>query len=336
MATRRVTQAMIAARAGVTTMTVSNVLRGKRGVSEATRRKVMKLAKSMGYVSDPHIAKLMEHLRTGRSLRVQANLAFLASAETDYALRLFESAREKAAEFGYHLEWLPVSIYQGNPKRLRSVLLSRGVEGLLLGPLAVSGKVRHLDDWTGFSVVSLSYSITSPRFDTVVPNQFHNTMEALRQVRAAGFKCPALVTKTAFDERVNHAFTAAFAWDAYYNGQREVRIFSRNSPQPEALSRWLAEVQPDCILSSEYSDIRGILESPKRIEAGGTAIVRLAFEEGEPHRFPGIDQNVGLVGARGSEILVRNIQQRKTGVPTSAVVTMVEGTWEAGEGLSIN
>lgn len=334
---------MIAAKAGVTTMTVSNALRGKHNVSASSRRRILKLAKEMGYVPDPYVAKLMEHLRKSRSPRDEANLAYLAGSESPYSDRLFSSARDRAAELGYHLEKISTAPYRGRQERFRKVLRSRGVEGLLLGPLDPPGEVNYLDNWSEFSVVSLSHSIRKPRFDTVVPNQFYNTIEALRRVRSAGAQRPGLVTVSEFDERVNHAFIAAFAWDAHMHGQRKAHIFEWDASSKDAgeipaarqLTRWLAEVRPDCAVFFGDAFIYSFLDEPTRAEVEDIAVVSLALEAERADGFPGINQDNQSTGATASEVLIRHIQQRITGVPKKAMVTMIEGSWFPGRGLSI-
>ena len=56
----------IAAAAGLSTMAVSYALRNSDQVSEATKKKVARIAKKLGYRPDPEIARYMDYLRRGR------------------------------------------------------------------------------------------------------------------------------------------------------------------------------------------------------------------------------------------------------------------------------
>ena len=74
MTAPRPTLRSLAAEAGVSAMTMSLALRGSPGVSVTTRRRLRRLAESRGYRPDPHVARLMHHLRTRAPARAQANL----------------------------------------------------------------------------------------------------------------------------------------------------------------------------------------------------------------------------------------------------------------------
>ena len=60
----RVSLRAISEKTGVTRMAVSLALRGKPGVSAATREKVAAAARELGYAPDPEVSKLMAHIRS--------------------------------------------------------------------------------------------------------------------------------------------------------------------------------------------------------------------------------------------------------------------------------
>jgi len=60
----RATLRETAERAGVPRRAVSLALRGKAGVSAATRRKILRLAKQLGYRPDPEVSKLLARIRS--------------------------------------------------------------------------------------------------------------------------------------------------------------------------------------------------------------------------------------------------------------------------------
>ena len=71
----------IAVRAGVTRMAVSLALRGKAGVSDSLRRKILKISKQLGYVPDPEVAKFLSHIRSHANPKTKACLALLVYGE---------------------------------------------------------------------------------------------------------------------------------------------------------------------------------------------------------------------------------------------------------------
>ena len=76
-ASRPVSLQAIAQRSGVSRMAVSLALRGRPGVSPSTRRKVLAVAKKMGYAPDPELGKLMARMRQKITHEVRSCLAFL-------------------------------------------------------------------------------------------------------------------------------------------------------------------------------------------------------------------------------------------------------------------
>src|SRR6266478_6281279 len=68
MAAFRVMLREIADRTGISRMAVSLALRGKSGVSETTRKKVLKVAKELGYEPDPEVARLLSRIRVKKSV----------------------------------------------------------------------------------------------------------------------------------------------------------------------------------------------------------------------------------------------------------------------------
>lgn len=118
----------IAARAGVSVMTVSKVLRDAPDISSATKARVKILATEMGYVPD----SLAQGLRT----RTTRTIGLVISTITNPVLsRAIVAIEEQAYEFGYEII-LAHSL--NDPAREETVirrLLSRRVDGLIVSPV---------------------------------------------------------------------------------------------------------------------------------------------------------------------------------------------------------
>jgi DNA-binding LacI/PurR family transcriptional regulator len=89
-------------------MILSLARRKSPGVSLATRKRIEALAARRGYRPDPTISKLMEHLRSRRSVRFQASLAGLSDRRDpeqklnlSYRDRLLNGMRQRADALGY-------------------------------------------------------------------------------------------------------------------------------------------------------------------------------------------------------------------------------------------
>jgi LacI family transcriptional regulator len=118
----------IAARAGVSVMTVSKVMRDAPDISPATKARVKMLADEMGYVPD----SLAQGLRT----RTTRTIGLVISTVTNPMFaRAIVAIEEQAYELGYEVI-LAHSL--NDPAREESVirrLLSKRVDGLIIAPV---------------------------------------------------------------------------------------------------------------------------------------------------------------------------------------------------------
>jgi DNA-binding LacI/PurR family transcriptional regulator len=126
----------IAARAGVSVMTVSKALRAEKDVSPSTRVRVRQLAEQMGYVPDT----------AARGLRNRTTKLFgavISSITNPLYPRVLRALEENAHEMGYELI---VAHTNNNPEREESCirrLMSRRVEGMFISPVyRIEGEAR--------------------------------------------------------------------------------------------------------------------------------------------------------------------------------------------------
>jgi LacI family transcriptional regulator len=121
----RVTLADVAAEAGVSPMTVSNVVNERPGVSEATRKRVLEVASAMGYV--PNLSA--RGLARGRTNLVGVVTHDLTS---QYALEIVRGIADELA--AAELEALISATYQNSAReRERVAFLTQDiVDGLIL------------------------------------------------------------------------------------------------------------------------------------------------------------------------------------------------------------
>ncbi len=118
----------IAARAGVSIMTVSKALRDEPDVSDATKTRMKLLAREMGYVPDS----------TAQGLRNRTTKLFglvIPSLANPIFARLVLAIQERAHELGYDV-LLGYTLH--NPEREETCIrrfLSRRVDGLFLSPV---------------------------------------------------------------------------------------------------------------------------------------------------------------------------------------------------------
>ncbi|MEU4192026.1 LacI family DNA-binding transcriptional regulator [Kribbella sp. NPDC026611] len=168
--TRRVTIAQVAAEAGVSAMTVSNVVNGRSGASEQTRRRVLKVAERLGYV--PNLAG--RSLKSGRTGLIGVLTLDLT---TQYALEIVRGISDELAEAEY--EVLISASYQDATREQERV--ARLVVGVADGVVLVAPRLED-------STLDLLRSATCPvivvdprRFQVDLPRIVVDNYGGMRQ-----------------------------------------------------------------------------------------------------------------------------------------------------------
>lgn len=132
---RRIGIRDIAAECGVSAMTVSNALRGARRVSAPTRRRIMAVAKRLGYRPDPELSRTMAKIR-GTRMADPPGVAWIASEGNGCAAadEIFNAARDDAAERGFVLSRVGDFEVRGGTERLLQVVDARGLQCAVFTP----------------------------------------------------------------------------------------------------------------------------------------------------------------------------------------------------------
>jgi len=325
---------MLAERAGVSAQAVSLALRNHPGVAASTRHRIHQIAREAGYRPDPHVARLMHHLRTGRVRRDRANVCALTTrppGEPEVFCDLLRDGARAAAELaGFALQIVHVDRAAGAGARLQRVLRSRGIEGVILLPMARPCALDELLDWREFAVVSATLSVTSPRFDCVAANHFQNISALCERVRQAGYRRPGLVIRPKHDERCGHNITAAHAWHGIYGGLGLVRAHFCERVDRAALKRWLAEEKPDVLFAEKDELARELLQ--ERALIGQRPIVTCSARPLANGRFPfpGNCDRPDRIGAVAVERLTHMITIGRRGIPAEPYTTVISGSWVGG------
>ncbi|RXK53489.1 LacI family transcriptional regulator [Oleiharenicola lentus] len=329
------TMRSLAKEAGVTSMTVSLALRNNPKISVATRKRIQRLAKKRGYKPDPTVSRLMSHLRVQRSHRLQAMICGLTDQDrlrrTEWVGRIAEGARARAAELGFGFNLINLADYIGSPDRLERVLLSRGVEGLLLLPLRIPMVCDDVLAWNKFSVVSTSHSVISPEFCRVVSDQFNNMMLLCRELTIRGYRRIGLDITHEMEQRVRHNFTAALAWHNAYGGTETVHPLVTppgNFDYRGLLVNWLEREKPDVIITPYIDRLQ---EAVSRIYRGEPPPFAYALVDvGQNRPDGGIDERGDCIGRTAMELLSGMILRGERGVPEVTKNMLIQGSFVPG------
>jgi DNA-binding LacI/PurR family transcriptional regulator len=321
--------------AGVSTQAVSLALRNHPSVGAETRARIQALARREGYTPDPHLAKLMHHLRGRKAPKLTASVCALTTrpskSEERFCDLLADGAKRaaRAAGFAFHVLHLDAAEMAG--ERLPRVLRQRGVEGLVLLPMANLEALDTLVNWEDFSVVSATLSVTSPLFDRVVADHFQNNFSLGARLQAEGFRRPGLVIHQHHDRRCGHSITAAYAWHGAYGGVEAVRAHVCEKVDAAALRAWLKTEKPDVVLAEHDALARQLRETG--VIQAGLPLVSCSARPLADGTFPfaGNYDNPEEIGAAAVAELARKIATGQRGIPERPHTTLVRGKWVDGK-----
>ncbi|WP_132959583.1 LacI family DNA-binding transcriptional regulator [Rhizobium sp. BK251] len=236
---KKLRQADIATRAGVSVSTVSRVLANEPGISEPIRREILKVAGDLGYP-----------IKTAAD-STAGGFALIASDSATGGLSVFyegivEGLRAGAAERGMPFDIRMVREARMGPEDVREYLRAAGAEGLFLVGIDPSEELRAWLLESGTPAVLVNGTDPKLQFDGVSPSNFFGAYEATNRLIAAGHRRILHLTgshRHTIRERVR-GFEAAIASVPGCEG-RLVRLSFQGSASEEAHAMTAAALAED-------------------------------------------------------------------------------------------
>lgn len=331
----------IAQALGISQVAVSMALRNSPQISEALRKKIQAFAEQMGYRPNP-MATALAHSRLDEGNQpVQAALAWVNCWSAPDQLRSYrtfeqywQGAKASADKLGYRLEEF-VCNEQLSPQRLESILVARGILGILLPPHSTPPDWGEFN-WKRFSIVRLGRSIEQPGGHMVTTDQVANTLLAVEKIRARGYRRIGFV---GFDAAADTKwlFEAGFLRAQMGMPPKErVPILGLDRLNPRAsqpaLLRWLKKEKPDAVLTV-------LKELPKMLDECGCRapddIGLAALSVADLPIDAGIDQNALEIGRVSALTLTSLIHDQDRGIPKNCRQILIPGAWVDGSMLPV-
>jgi LacI family transcriptional regulator len=349
---RRVTLAVVAAKAGVHVTTVSMALRNDPRLPESTRTRLQKLANEMGYAPDPFLRALVAYRGKLTPRANPPTLAYVTNWATRWGWKnatahsdFYEGAEAKAKEIGFHLDHFWMREPGMTQTRLSGILHARGIHGIVVASHGREMGDAMQIDWENFSAVKIDYFPHKPALHIVTNNQCDIVRLAMQKVMAAGYRRIGFVMHRGWDHAVDHLWKAGFLCEQ--DGLPEAdRVPAYIFPDAEPVERWLNESHapvavdhiPFAAWLKKYEPQVVISKSSfvlPAFKAIGLHVPRdMAFVDVFLEDFSGetagVRQNHRAVGALAIETLAGQLQHGKRGVPEIPTTTYVEGTWFSG------
>ena len=330
------TMRTLAQKLGLSTMTVSRALRNAPGVSAATRKQVTAAARTLGYRPDPALAVLNAYRHRRRRRTPAERIAFLTNfptpdgwKESATFVRYFTGVRRRAQQLGYEVEHFWVGDPAATARRNSQILRSRGIQGLIVGPL-VAGRTTLALDWDSFSTVAVGRSLAAPEMTTVSTNHFQAVELAWQQARQRGRGRIGLILTEGEDERTLGMLRASHLFQQLQGREEPLPILLVPGFSGPALVAWTRAYRPDLILSSEQTHYDLLLRS-RALNRRQTGFFHLNVHPAA--ELGGVDQGHDRVGEHAAGQLHLKLTQRETGIPHPRELLLIDGHWQEGRGV---
>ncbi|MFJ6569045.1 LacI family DNA-binding transcriptional regulator [Streptomyces sp. NPDC091292] len=173
----------VAARVGLSTASVSLVLRNVPGPSERTRQRVLKAAAELGYRADRNASLLAR--RRSRLLGVMVDI------HSSFHAELVESLHEAAEQSGYDLVLSTQTRTRDEHTAVETLLAFRCEALILLGPAAPAATLKALDQ--KLPVVAVGRRIADAALDVVRTADEDGVGQAVDHLVALGHRSIAHV-----------------------------------------------------------------------------------------------------------------------------------------------
>lgn len=331
----------VARQAGVSRMTVSLALRHHPSLPPATRERVQRIAREMGYRPDPEIARAMKRVASHRKTHVPITLALISAQERSLLLDpdlrdlpLLRGLASHADRLGYRLEEFHVHPRQLPPGRLARALWTRRITGLLFTAMAGYPVLEDFK-WENFIAVEIGTSMREPRLHRACHAHHRSTRTALTALRHKGYRRIGLVLSHPSDLHTEGQWRKSFIGELSVVGEKQIipPLVLPSETDPAGFARWLTRHKPDVLLSaipltplSPLLNENG-LQVPRDI---GFAHLHLATIERQTPGCSGIDQNSELIARAGMDLLLGKMETNTFGLPGLPETVTIDGTWIDG------
>jgi len=304
-------------------------------VSAQTRDFVQRRARELGYIPNPVASAFLHQVRMHGQEGYRGNLAFLMPVyvKRPYLTYLQEGAQSRAQELGYGLEIIRVDEY--NASRLSHLLHSRGILGIIVGPLPRA--VGHMTlDWSKFAVSTYGYSMIRPAVHRVVHHHSEGIRTIFRMCRRKGFRRIGLALRKEADMRSDRQWSSEFLGIQQILPKTErvcPLLASASHYSPEKVFHWINKEKPEVVIFHASECVADLIQFLKKKPAPITCVV---LDRKPNDIFAGIDQQFASCGKLLVDSLSSQIFHNERGVPDMPIVSMVNGLWVDHPSLKVS
>lgn len=327
----------LAREVGVSVSAVSLALRNSPKVSMKKREEIRRAAERIGYVKDGRVAELMEHMRTFHSRVRMSTIAVIISDIRKADLKNFprivaftRGVEEEAKKNGYGVDFMFLKDLGVTPKRLRDILIARGIKGVVVMPFQ-TGVGEFEMDISGFCVSTPGYSIIKPTINRACPNFLQMMDELLEQVCRLGYQRVGFIMTYGSGGIGHKLYSSSFLfYSTLIDESLRIPILRRRDVGVVGIQKWMRKYKPDVVVSSGmvYRILQDLgYRMPENL---GFASLELLEDHGQAS---GVDHRHDLVGSEALKLTFSDINLNHSGVPENPKVVLVDSHFREGNTL---
>lgn len=328
---------------GLSRSTVSRALRNDPMQSRDTCKHVQKVAQEIGYRPSPMVSALMSQLKRTRKTQTTGTIGMIDLFPEKNGWKKWKSlppfvqgCRERAEGFNYKLDYFWLGQPDLTPKRLNTILRTRGIIALIVLP-QFEMNARMDMDISRFACATMGYSVKSPQMHRAARDYTKDITIAINKLTDLGYNRIGLAIPSHI-EHLNECHWSAGLL-TYQQGipkKNQIPIllssfFHSDEGLKAAYSEfriWFEKYKPDVVLS--YHEFvpkflrRMKVSIPK--EVGYVDLIHMHPDD----EMAGVYLDGKHVGAATVDLVIDQINRNEQGEPDYAKLTLVHGVWQDG------
>ena len=317
----------------VSVATVSEALRGSKKVNSKTQKLVIQEANRLGYKFNPSLGAAMSALRHSKHLTYKGTVALVDAADNEHQLPVFhklilQGANKRAQELGLTTELFWIGSKDLSMRRLKSILTSRGIFGLVVLPFQDPIDFTEFS-FDGISAVSMDYSVKTPLLHTITPEHHLALTDAIVNCMKRGYQRPGLFLKKIKDSRLHNKWTSSFLGIQQELPQEsKIPVYREITIEKQSFLRWISEYNPDVIIGHDERVISWLSEIKITIPRD-IGFVKINTDETNID-CAGIEMLPRTLGATAIEAVLDQQHRGETGPPITPKTITIYSKWIEG------
>lgn len=337
-APQRVPLRLIAEKAGVSRMTVSLALRDHLTIAATTRKRIQRIAQSLGYRPDPVVSEALSTLRRSAYRRNNPILAYITHGprpdtwmDSFTQRQYYKGAVDRANEMGFEVQMFTRLLGGVSDRRLSQILYNRGIRGLIIAPMPYSRAGERIDfEWQNFAPVFQGYSVHRPELHRAVANHFQIAYDLYVKLAALGYERIGLAVPLEQDRRTHTKWRGGWLGAQDELGHSRLPAYLPEKWSRESFLRWFELARPDVVIGIGDPVIPWIESTGLRVPRDvGYASLDLT-DETSAAKVSGMNQFSEAVGRAVVDLTVATVHRGEWGVPEHPKIIQINGAWVAG------